>query len=420
VSELGGHAMRWEAKRTMLWVAAGVGIICSIVLAWYLFAPPRVCLGWMPGPRRALRVPPPDPQAFGSLDRYGPLGGLGTPLLDYLRSHPEIDMSAPAPEALRGGLEEALERSRLVLDALHRARVSPAAEPSRRGDPAEGLAITRLRWLPEEAYAAAWLEVRGGDPARAFGFLGDALTMCVDLLLDAPDSPVSLLAGVLTYKAVRYGDAVVLLRAAPEPALAAHAAEMRLLRERLGSPADVQRRQAARVCSDASGEPIGGWRYALLAKQAAMVRWMEDRLERLAEEMEKPAGDRDLHGFARRTDRDVDVRGSDVEGLLRGLDRDADHWFRLTAQFAATEAVAALERYRLREGAFPEALAGLTPELLPEPPIDPWTDQPLRYRREGDSYVLYSVGPDGVDDGGRMDPKTGGPDIVYVGAEGAR
>lgn len=34
-------------------------------------------------------------------------------------------------------------------------------------------------------------------------------------------------------------------------------------------------------------------------------------------------------------------------------------------------------------------------------PLDPFGDgTPLLYKREGDSYILYSVGPDGIDDGG--------------------
>jgi hypothetical protein len=49
----------------------------------------------------------------------------------------------------------------------------------------------------------------------------------------------------------------------------------------------------------------------------------------------------------------------------------------------------------------PERLADLVPVYLPEPPQDPYTGEPLLYRREGAKYVLYSVGPDGQDDGGK-------------------
>jgi len=39
---------------------------------------------------------------------------------------------------------------------------------------------------------------------------------------------------------------------------------------------------------------------------------------------------------------------------------------------------------------------------LPPLPVDPWDPAggPLRYRRQGKSYLLYSIGPNGIDDGG--------------------
>jgi hypothetical protein len=71
--------------------------------------------------------------------------------------------------------------------------------------------------------------------------------------------------------------------------------------------------------------------------------------------------------------------------------------------------VLALERFRLQEGIYPESLSQLTPRFLDELPIDFMDGQPLRYRRtEGGSFLLYSVGLDCEDNGGRIpDP---GPD----------
>jgi len=63
----------------------------------------------------------------------------------------------------------------------------------------------------------------------------------------------------------------------------------------------------------------------------------------------------------------------------------------------------ALERYRGRHGSYPGTLQELVPELLPKPPLDFMDGKPLRYRVTGDGhFVLYSVGVDCVDDGGRM------------------
>ncbi len=39
--------------------------------------------------------------------------------------------------------------------------------------------------------------------------------------------------------------------------------------------------------------------------------------------------------------------------------------------------------------------------LLPSPPLDLFTDKPVRYSRE--KAILWSVGPDGIDDGGDVE-----------------
>jgi hypothetical protein len=61
----------------------------------------------------------------------------------------------------------------------------------------------------------------------------------------------------------------------------------------------------------------------------------------------------------------------------------------------------ALERHRLSDRVYPEALEALVPRFLDRLPVDPVNGGPLRYRREApDRFVLYSVGLDGRDDGG--------------------
>lgn len=51
---------------------------------------------------------------------------------------------------------------------------------------------------------------------------------------------------------------------------------------------------------------------------------------------------------------------------------------------------------RAQTGAFPTALDPTKPWC-----IDPFSEKPLVYRREKDRFVLYSVGPNGKDDGGK-------------------
>ena len=88
-------------------------------------------------------------------------------------------------------------------------------------------------------------------------------------------------------------------------------------------------------------------------------------------------------------------------------------------------AVIALKRFQLRHGQLPPALEALVPELLPAVPYDYMSAKPLCYRLKPDaSYVLYSVGLDGKDDGG--DPSSspgvspglwGGRDAVWPSPE---
>ncbi len=62
----------------------------------------------------------------------------------------------------------------------------------------------------------------------------------------------------------------------------------------------------------------------------------------------------------------------------------------------------ALQIYQARRGKYPEKLADLTPGVLPKVPVDPFAkdDQPLRYKSDGKTAVVYSVGADGKDNGG--------------------
>ena len=68
-------------------------------------------------------------------------------------------------------------------------------------------------------------------------------------------------------------------------------------------------------------------------------------------------------------------------------------------------AAIALKRYQLRHQTLPKDLNALVPEFLSEIPRDPVDGQPLRYRLNGDgTFVLYSIGLDGIDNGGDATP----------------
>jgi len=68
----------------------------------------------------------------------------------------------------------------------------------------------------------------------------------------------------------------------------------------------------------------------------------------------------------------------------------------------------ALELYRRRHGDWPAALADLSPMFLPSVPVDRLTGKPLRYVLTEGGPVVYSLGVDGDDDGGRPPVESNG------------
>lgn len=72
----------------------------------------------------------------------------------------------------------------------------------------------------------------------------------------------------------------------------------------------------------------------------------------------------------------------------------------------------ALELNRQKTGTFPEKLDELVGVYIREVPVDRFASGPPIYRRENNGYVLYSVGPNGKDDGGTESEKVFEGDLV--------
>ena len=70
------------------------------------------------------------------------------------------------------------------------------------------------------------------------------------------------------------------------------------------------------------------------------------------------------------------------------------------ANLRCLDVLLATERYQLAQGDWPNSLEDLTPRFLAKIPLDPMDGKPLRFKRVGDGFVVYSVYPDGVDRGG--------------------
>jgi hypothetical protein len=71
------------------------------------------------------------------------------------------------------------------------------------------------------------------------------------------------------------------------------------------------------------------------------------------------------------------------------------------ARHRAAAALVAAAKHRLETGQLPESLDALIPDKLPNLPRDPFTtDAPLRLKATPEEFLVWSVGPDGEDDGG--------------------
>lgn len=60
-----------------------------------------------------------------------------------------------------------------------------------------------------------------------------------------------------------------------------------------------------------------------------------------------------------------------------------------------------LAAYRADHAKYPTTLLDLVPEYVKEVPPDPFTGHPFVYRKADGGYLLYSLGANGIDEGGR-------------------
>ena len=103
-----------------------------------------------------------------------------------------------------------------------------------------------------------------------------------------------------------------------------------------------------------------------------------------------------------------------VPPLSHAFARDGD----LAARLRVGQTALALERFRrAHNGSLPSSLSELVPAYLETAPRDPFDGQPLRFKPLSRGYVVYSVGSDEKDDGGKeRDPKNLGSsyDITFI------
>jgi hypothetical protein len=85
--------------------------------------------------------------------------------------------------------------------------------------------------------------------------------------------------------------------------------------------------------------------------------------------------------------------------FLPAVERIIRYSYRNKADVQATLSIIAILRYKQDTGGYPEKLEQLIADAyLKELPMDPYTDEPLVYRRTGDNFILYSLGHNFKDD----------------------
>ncbi len=105
--------------------------------------------------------------------------------------------------------------------------------------------------------------------------------------------------------------------------------------------------------------------------------------------------------------------------IFPAAERVSDLTFGHKALHEGTVVVLALRRWRLEKGSYPAELNMLVEEqYLRELPLDPFRDGPPVYRRTQEGFLLYSLGPNFTDEGGRpaLD-RTGRPRLFAGGGD---
>ena len=103
---------------------------------------------------------------------------------------------------------------------------------------------------------------------------------------------------------------------------------------------------------------------------------------------------------------DDDREASSMAMLLPTMEHVIHYSTRSCAMLRCARVALALEQFRMKNGVWPEHLRDLVPNYLDEIPMDPFRQDFLHMKATDEGLIVYSVGPDGVDDDGNIDADT--------------
>lgn len=402
-------------------------------------------VGWIDAERHRLpdwQPAAPDPNGFDLYEEAWRLyqeQGLDDDLNEWIRQI--IDGTATNAQVTLAALRAASERHSDVLALLHQAAAMDYLAPQNDDFTAPMPWLNSMRQLARLLVADAIASYDQGDMSHAFGSLEDAYAMSVRVSQNG--ALIDLLVGHAIFQMCQATQELFLrIGAAEADVLVAHARRLGDLSTKQGSfgvaliregrawtaffdritlpPADAQ--QDIPAPAKVQGPGVEG-AAALTSEDLANIReWMEDRLARLAEAANQPAVASHIHRLIERTVVDLEARHDPLaETLLPVIGKVYDGYLDQREAWVVAQLLPAIEAYRLRHGQLPGSLDDLVPSVLPTLPTEPWTGEPPLYRGLPDgSFLIYSPGFDGKDDGGQMSLLEGnrGPDIVFYPPQG--
>jgi hypothetical protein len=101
--------------------------------------------------------------------------------------------------------------------------------------------------------------------------------------------------------------------------------------------------------------------------------------------------------------------------MIPALNTSCSAQARYQAELGTTALLLAAERHRRKTGAWPASADSMAPEILANPPVDPFSGRPFVFERRDGQLIVHSVGPNLKDEHGAYEPKrwfNGGPDDV--------
>jgi len=162
-----------------------------------------------------------------------------------------------------------------------------------------------------------------------------------------------------------------------------------------------------------STEPEQGWDFQLVAKRTlaptsilfmATRKQLTDKAEEMFSRMDALLKAEESSTAANKIDQELDelsIGYTPIKLLFPAIAAARQATVRVKVNADSVLTALAVIRYEREHGRLPETLDPLVGPYLKSLPVDPFDGKTLRYLRKDDGFIIYSVGVNGVDDGGQ-------------------